>query len=509
MQKSKKCKRVAFSIRNKILLLLTMSALPFLLIAVYLLASIAKYNSTYNDIVNNLTVANAYNISFKEDMDESLYKVVVGYVSFDNVARDDKLKDPYALMRQLKGSFIELKDVTSDYNSRMWLDSLLRNVDTLKNRVDDIMENIKEGGKYDSNIKELDDNIYILTELIQEDIQYYIYYQTQSMEIVTRNLNQQMRNFVIIVTILLLVLVLVVCIAAFLVTTGILRPLWQLYDVTGEVAEGNFAVRTHVNTNDEIAVLSHGFNEMAENMQTLVDQVREDEQKMRKADLRLLQEQINPHFLYNTLDTIVWMIECDKSDEATEMVVALSDFFRLVLSKGKEFISIRMEEQHIRSYLQIQEKRYHDIMEYHIDLSPELYEYQIPKMTLQPIVENALYHGIKCKRSKGIIDISGELTGNLIYLTVSDDGAGMDEENLKNLSHEILKPCKETDRGFGLANVNERIRMYFGDEYGIHIESASGRGTKITIVIPAILDGSRFENEETLQEKEAAEHESE
>ena len=171
MQKSKKCKRVAFSIRNKILLLLTMSALPFLLIAVYLLASIAKYNSTYNDIVNNLTVANTYNISFKEDMDESLYKVVVGYVSFDNVAKDDKLKDPYALMRQLKGSFIELKDVTSDYNSRMWLDSLLRNVDTLKNRVDDIMENIKEGGQYDSNIKELDDNIYILTELIQEDIQ--------------------------------------------------------------------------------------------------------------------------------------------------------------------------------------------------------------------------------------------------------------------------------------------------------------------------------------------------
>lgn len=509
MQKSKKCKRVAFSIRNKILLLLTMSALPFLLIAVYLLASIAKYNSTYNDIVNNLTVANAYNISFKEDMDESLYKVVVGYVSFDNVAKDDKLKDPYALMRQLKGSFIELKDVTSDYNSRMWLDSLLRNVDTLKNRVDDIMENIKEGGQYDSNIKELDDNIYILTELIQEDIQYYIYYQTQSMEIVTSDLNQQMRNFVIIVTILLLVLVLVVCIAAFLVTTGILRPLWQLYDATGEVAEGNFAVRTHVNTNDEIAVLSHGFNEMAENMQTLVDQVREDEQKMRKADLRLLQEQINPHFLYNTLDTIVWMIECDKSDEATEMVVALSDFFRLVLSKGKEFISIRMEEQHIRSYLQIQEKRYHDIMEYHIDISPELYEYQIPKMTLQPIVENALYHGIKYKRSKGIIDISGELTGNLIYLTVSDDGAGMDEENLKNLSHEILKPCKETDRGFGLANVNERIRMYFGEEYGIHIESAPGRGTKITIVIPAILDGSRFENEETLQEKEAAEHESE
>ena len=119
-----------------------------------------------------------------------------------------------------------------------------------------------------------------------------------------------------------------------------------------------------------MAVLAHGFNDMAENIQILVNKVREDEQKMRKADLRLLQEQINPHFLYNTLDTIVWLIECNETEQATEMVVTLSDFFRLVLSHGQEFISIRMEEQHVRSYLQIQETRYHDIMEYHILIDP-------------------------------------------------------------------------------------------------------------------------------------------
>ena len=274
--------------------------------------------------------------------------------------------------------------------------------------------------------------------------------------------------------------------AVFFVTSGILRPLRQLYNATGEISEGNFAVRTHVKSHDEVAVLAHGFNDMAENIQILVNKVREDEQKMRKADLRLLQEQINPHFLYNTLDTIVWLIECNETEQATEMVVTLSDFFRLVLSHGQEFISIRMEEQHVRSYLQIQETRYHDIMEYHILIDPELYGYQIPKMTLQPIVENALYHGIKCKRSKGQICIRGEKKQDLLILTVTDDGVGMEEADLQDLQKEIEKPCKQTDRGFGLANVNERLHMYFGAEYGVKIASRPGEGTQVTIVIPAV-----------------------
>ena len=486
MKKKRRTKKVAFSIRSKLLLLLSASMLPFLLIAVYLLISIANYNQTYHEIVDHLTIANTYNIQFKEQMDESLYKVVVGYVSMDNIANDETLKDPYVLIRNLKKSCTGLRDVTSDYESRMWLDSLLRNVDTLKNRVDDIAENVKKGDRYDENIRQLDDNIYILTELIQEDIQYYIYYQTNYMEAVTNTLNQQIHTFVIVFAVVLAALGIVVGGAGFFVTSGILRPLRQLYNATGEISEGNFAVRTHVKSHDEVAVLAHGFNDMAENIQILVNKVREDEQKMRKADLRLLQEQINPHFLYNTLDTIVWLIECNETEQATEMVVTLSDFFRLVLSHGQEFISIRMEEQHVRSYLQIQETRYHDIMEYHILIDPELYGYQIPKMTLQPIVENALYHGIKCKRSKGQICIRGEKKQDLLILTVTDDGVGMEEADLQDLQKEIEKPCKQTDRGFGLANVNERLHMYFGAEYGVKIASRPGEGTQVTIVIPAV-----------------------
>ena len=308
------------------------------------------------------------------------------------------------------------------------------------------------------------------------------------MEKVTDTLNTQIRTFIIICACLIAVLTIGLVMAVMQITTGMLRPIQVLAQAAGRISEGDLDARADVDSRDEIAVLADRFNDMAGNIQTLVVKVREDEQKMRKADLRLLQEQINPHFLYNTLDNIVWLIEGNEPDEAVEMVVTLSEFFRLVLSKGKEFITIRQEEQHISSYLQIQEKRYHDILDYHIYIDPEIYEYQIPKLTLQPLVENALYHGIKYKRSRGMIEITGTKEGENLYLTVADDGVGMDEDELKKLEKEISRPCKETESGFGLANVNERIRMYFGAEFGMKIWSEKGSGTRITIEIPAITD---------------------
>lgn len=398
---------VKFSIRKKILGVTLVAALPFLAISIYLLISMSNYNHTYNKIVQNLTIANNYNLDFKDEMDESLYKMVVGYVTVDGFDDAEELKSPYVLIKDLRKEFRNLKKITTDTESKLWLDSLLRNIDTLEDRVDDLVQNIHVGGTYDSNIKELDDNIYILTELIQDDIQYYIYYQTESMEKVTDTLNTQIRTFIIICACLIAVLTIGLAMAVMQITTGMLRPIQVLAQAAGRISEGDLDARADVDSRDEIAVLADRFNDMAGNIQTLVVKVREDEQKMRKADLRLLQEQINPHFLYNTLDNIVWLIEGNEPDEAVEMVVTLSEFFRLVLSKGKEFITIRQEEQHISSYLQIQGKRYHDILDYHIYIDPGIYEYQIPKLTLQPLVENALYHGIKYKRSQGNVESTG------------------------------------------------------------------------------------------------------
>lgn len=474
--------------KKKILTLAAVVTLPYILLVMYLLASMASYSNTYSEIVSNMTVANNYNLNFKEEMDESLYKLVVGYVTLDNIESDKSLKNPYVLIEELRSEFTRLTAITTESESKLWLESLLRNINALEKRVDDIVDSIDAGGRYSENIEMLDNNIYILTELIQDDIQYYIYYQTRYMEKVTDTLQKQIGRFMVVCSILIAVLIAVVAVSAVMIVSGILQPIRQLNSVTEKIAQGDFNARAQVNSDDEVAELAVSFNKMAGNMQSLIDKVKEDERKMRKADLRLLQEQIQPHFLYNTLDTIVWLIESNEPDEAVTMVVTLSDFFREILSKGKEFISIKEEEKHISSYLQIQEMRYRDILEYDIQLDQVIYKYQILKLTLQPVVENALYHGIKYKRAKGCIHIHGEKEGDIIRLTVRDDGVGMDEEELAQLRQQIEKPCQETEKGFGLANVNERIHMYFGYEYGMKIESEKGKGTTVEIVIPAILE---------------------
>ena len=474
--------------KKKILTLAAVVTLPFILLVMYLLASMASYSNTYDEIVSNMTVANNYNLNFKEEMDESLYKLVVGYVTLDTIETDKSLKNPYTLIDELRSEFTRLTAITTESESKLWLESLLRNIDTLEKRVDDIVDSISAGGRYNENIEKLDNNIYILTELIQDDIQYYIYYQTRYMDKVTDTLQDQIRRFMVVCSVLIGVLIIVVAVSAVMIVSGIIQPISQLNQATEKIAQGDFNARAQADSEDEVAELAVSFNKMAGSMQSLIDKVKEDERKMRKADLRLLQEQIQPHFLYNTLDTIVWLIESNEPDEAVTMVVTLSDFFREILSKGKEFISIKEEEKHISSYLQIQEMRYRDILEYDIQLDQVIYKYQILKLTLHPVVENALYHGIKYKRAKGCIHIHGEKEGDIIRLTVRDDGVGMDEEELEQLRQQIEKPCQETEKGFGLANVNERIHMYFGPEYGMKIQSQKGKGTTVEIVIPAILE---------------------
>ena len=471
-------------------------AVPFLVMVIYLLYALRGYSSAYDTIVSNMTVANNYNLNFKEEMDESLYKLVVGAVTFESIRQDDTLQDPYELINELRGEFTRLMTITTDGESRAWLQILMRNADTLQDRVDDIKENLDAEKSYDLNIEMLDNNIYILTELVQDNIQHYIYYQTKSIEHLTQQLNERVETFTVFCNILLAFVLLLVIVLTMMIVTGIIRPIQELSEVTRRISQGDFTARAEVETEDEVEALADSINSMTESIEGFVHKIKEDEGKMRRADLRLLQEQINPHFLYNTLDTIVWLIEGNDSDKAVNMVVSLSEFFRLVLSKGKEYITIQEEELHIKSYLKIQQVRYRDILEYEIRIDPRLYRYKILKLTLQPLVENSLYHGIKYKRAKGIITVTGEMEEGRIRLRVEDNGVGMEPEELENLQAEIMKPCKDTGKGFGLANVNERIRMNFGSEYGMTIRSEAGKGTAVDILIPAV----PYESAETLED---------
>lgn len=495
----KETQKVSSSIKNKLITLMMVVAVPFMVMVIYLIYALHNYSNAYDRVVSNMTVANSYNLNFKEEMDESLYKLVVGSVTFESIGEDDSLQDPYLLISELRSEFNNLMSITTDAESRAWLQIVLRDINTLEDKVDDIKANLEAENSYDMNIEMLNNNIYIMTELVQDDIQYYIYYQTQSMEHLTAQLNKRVDIFTVFCGIILALLIILVIVLTVTIVTGIVTPIQELSQVTEQVAQGDFTARVHVDTDDEVAVLADSVNSMTESIGELVQKIKEDERKMRRADLRLLQEQINPHFLYNTLDTIVWLIEGHDSDKAVNMVMSLSEFFRLVLSKGKEYITIREEEMHIRSYLEIQQVRYQDILEYEIRIDPELYQYRILKLTLQPLVENSLYHGIKYKRAKGTILITGQLTDGEIHFKVQDNGVGMEPQELERLRGEIIKPCKDTEKGFGLANVNERIRMNFGAKYGMHIDSAPGEGTCVEIIIPAVTYTKTGDSDETLQ----------
>ena len=300
---------VKYPLKMKIILLVLVAIIPLLGIALYLITALENYRSAYDTIVSNMTVANNYNLDFKEELDESIYKLAVGYTSFDSIQDDGKLQDPYALIAELRTDFTNLMAITTDRESQLWLESLLRNIDTLEERIDDVRANVERGGRYDENMEMLDNNIYILTELIQDDVQYYIYYQTKSIESLTQQLNEQASAFIRLCIGLIAGMVLLAALISSLILKSITNPLERLCRVTERIAKGEFTVRARVDSQDEIRVLSDSVDDMAEKLRIMISQIKEDERKMRHAELRLLQEQINPHFLYNTLDTVVWLIE--------------------------------------------------------------------------------------------------------------------------------------------------------------------------------------------------------
>ncbi len=272
------------------------------------------------------------------------------------------------------------------------------------------------------------------------------------------------------------------------ITDRLTLPIRRLKNKIRQASTGDLDVKVENEKNDEIADVGYSFNMMLDRIKALLENSLREQEELKKAELKALQAQINPHFLYNTLDTIVWMSEANKSEQVVEIVNALSSFFRISLSKGKDWISVGDEVQHIRSYLIIQKMRYRDILDYKIDVPGDILHYSVLKLTLQPIVENALYHGIKNKREKGCIQIKGWVAddGDLVF-EVLDNGAGIIEEKLAVIQRELHSDSfgMIRDTGFGLNNVHRRIQLYYGKPYGISIESIYGQFTRVNIRIPA------------------------
>ncbi len=473
------------SMKNRLYLLLGVCLIPLICMIVYLLVLVNGFSERYNSIVKNITRANTYNLAFKEDMDYLMYIIVV------NAERAEELVDiekPQAMIDEAMEDFFKLYETASTDSARESLRRIIKSLHILEDRVKEIREDALVSGSYDENMDRLDFNVRVLTDLIQEQIQKYIYGQAINLEKLRVGIRKDVERTVFLLSVGVAGIFIVAFGVSGKIISSITKPIQKLCEVAKQAGQGNFQVRMEETGTYELAVLKESFNRMVEELGKLVEDIRVEQLNLRVAELKLLQAQINPHFLYNTLDTIIWLAESGDTKQVVKMVTSLSDFFRTALSKGNDFILVDEEKRHIQSYLEIQQFRYQDILEYEICFSEEVYAYEILKLTLQPLVENALYHGIKNKRGRGHIQVAAAKEGDNLVFLVKDDGIGMTKERLLEVQQLIRgeRPRDQESSGFGLFNINQRIRLHYGPEYGLTIESTYRKGTILQIVIPCV-----------------------
>ncbi|CAH0343897.1 sensor histidine kinase [Bacillus sp. CECT 9360] len=279
---------------------------------------------------------------------------------------------------------------------------------------------------------------------------------------------------------------LLAAIVSWFFTRSIIKPVNKLRKLMKNVEEGRFDLQFHSKYDDEIGQLGRSYNRMIEEIGRLIQLVYTEQKNKREAELKILQAQIKPHFLYNTLDTIQWMAYEYKANRIVDMVKALTTLFRIGLNKGNEIISVHEEIQHVESYLIIQMTRYESKLEYEINVDEHVKSYKVLKLLLQPLVENAIYHGIRNKRGKGKIYISVKQEGESLFLRVKDTGIGIPEERVQELNAflDVNHLTKDQHNGYGLFNVNERIQLVYGSYYGLSIESLYQEWTVVSIHIP-------------------------
>ena len=279
------------------------------------------------------------------------------------------------------------------------------------------------------------------------------------------------------------ILVVVALVLSNFIARNITRPLQQLRDSMARVQEGDFgAAEVEVTSRNEVGSLTRSFNVMTSRIQELMKQNIYEQQQKRKSELKALQSQINPHFLYNTLDSIIWMAEGKKNEEVVVMTASLARLLRQSISNEEEQVPIGQEVEYARSYLTIQKMRYKDKLEFQIQVDAQIMRVPIIKLVLQPLIENAIYHGLKYKEGKGLLIVRGYREGENAVLQIKDNGAGMDEQTLSHIfeKHKV----NYRSNGVGVYNVQKRLQLYYGMDYGITYSSKQGEGTTASIVIP-------------------------
>jgi two-component system, sensor histidine kinase YesM len=472
---------IRISLRSKIMLAFLIVIVLLTAMNMVLVLEVMRFNREYGAMMANITTANDINGYIKPAIDTEMWNIVAGKEDFKDGSQ-------YQIIAQVNSKIEMLRASSTSDKSRIKLEVIRRTMSTLTDYVDKMGEQMANGSRVADNETVLDD-IRGVSDVVETTVQAYMLNEVKEADLQFQANQAQFTQLLVFYLVLLPLVIAFSFAAAWIISASIYIPIKKLHDVTTTITRNDLQALVTSHNVDEITELGMSFNIMIGKIRQLLDSKMKEQENLKKAELKALQAQINPHFLYNTLDTIAWMAQANKSVQVIDIVRALSSFFRISLSKGHDWITIDQEIEHVRSYLTIQKMRYRDILDYSIEVDDGLLDATILKLTLQPLVENALYHGIKNKRNGGTITVRVKhVNPESLRLEVIDDGVGfipyklgkiqaaLEEEETRDLSFE--------EGGFGLNNVNRRIKLYYGKQYGLSIQSRYQEGTQVTVTIP-------------------------
>lgn len=438
------------------------------------------HTASYDRLISNVNRINRVNQVVKTDITNELWDIVAGNKSFIQGRQ-------YEIINEVNSQLRGIMTTTAANENRQLLEVASRAMNTLTSYVDRLGVQMKEHYPVIENELILDE-IRGVSVLVSEILQNYIVVEIES----AARENEVIKRRTLIVGILDFVTFCLVMtfslIVQISVSSNIAHSIGGLVALSSRIADGDLDARVEVYPDNELHSLTADLNTMAGKIKELVETNIREQQNLQKSEMKALQAQITPHFLYNTLDTIIWLAEGRQFDQVVSITRAFSDFFRISLNRGKEWVSVEDELHHVESYLTIQKIRYRDILDYAVSYEKEMGEKTILKLLLQPLVENALYHGIKNKRGKGKIEIKGWTERGFLCFSIKDNGIGMTEERLQDVREQIQRTSdfESMNSIYGLYNVSKRLELYYTMPGFLELQSVYNEGTTVFIKVPEV-----------------------
>lgn len=450
---------------------------------VYSIVVFRFYTARYDRIILNVSEANRLSRIAKEDLENEIWEIVSGLKTVNT-------GNQYSLLRTIRVGVSDMQESSSPETKEI-LKVARRTEKTLEKYVQLLETQITNHESVSKN-EEVMEQIRGVASLLADIFQDYIIAEIESAESANQNIRRWSFNLFTIQLGISLLTFLIAMYASSNLSKSISRPVNDMEALSSRIARGDLSARAELPHVMELDHLAENLNTMAGRIQYLIDENVREQKNLQKAEMKTLQAQITPHFLYNTFDTIIWLAEDEDMDEVIEITKAFSAFFRISLSKGHEWITVSQEIEHVTSYLKIQRVRYRNILDYEIDCDEGIGEVPLLKLLLQPLVENAIYHGIKNKRGRGTVAVSakrvdafGKENGGILF-SVTDNGIGFTPERMAQVQSELdgKTDTENLNAVYGLYNVNKRLKLYYDYAVSLQIKSEYGKGTCVSFTVP-------------------------